>query len=143
MLNRITQCLIIILLPALLIFALMAMVGTAQAATLTVNTATDETDGSCSDGDCSLRDAIALAANGDTITFDGDFTIYLTSTLTIDKHLTIDGSGHTITVSGDSGGDGSPNTQVFSITHTSIATLTHLSIVSGTTSSTGWTVPHV
>ena len=39
----------------------------AQAATLTVNTLIDENDGSCSDVDCSLRDAIQVAAAGDTI----------------------------------------------------------------------------
>ena len=40
-------------------------------AQLVVNTAVDENDGSCSDGDCSLRDAIAVAADGDIITFAG------------------------------------------------------------------------
>ena len=47
----------------------------ALAAGWVVNTAVDENDGSCSDGDCSRRDAIALAANGDTITFSGSYTI--------------------------------------------------------------------
>jgi CSLREA domain-containing protein len=100
-----------------------------------VNTAIDENDGSCS-GDCSLRDAIALAANGDAITFAGDYIIYLNSWLGIAKTLTIDGSGHIIRVSGDSGGNGSPNVRVFFIDTSGVVTLTHLSIISGTAS--GW-----
>jgi len=104
----------------------------ARAATIIVNTATDESDGSCSDGDCSLRDAIALAANGDIITFAGSYTIYLDSQLELTKTLTIDGSGHTVTLSGDSGGDGTPDVSVFSIGSSGVVTLTHLSIVSGT-----------
>ena len=95
-----------------------------------VNTAVDESDGSCSDGDCSLRDALAVAVNDDNITFAGDYTIYLNSTLTVTKRLTIDGSGHTIKVSGDTGGDGGPDVQVFY--NSSTLTLTHLNIVSGT-----------
>ena len=100
-------------------------------ALVVVNTATDENDGSCGDGDCSLRDAIAVAANDDTITFSGSYTIYLNSKLSITKTLTIDGSGHTIKVSGDSGGNGSPNVQVFFIGGSTV-TLTHLNIISGT-----------
>ncbi|MBN2231573.1 MAG: choice-of-anchor D domain-containing protein, partial [Deltaproteobacteria bacterium] len=45
---------------------------------------------------------------------------------------TIDGSDHAITVSGDSGGDGSRNVRVFSIESSGVVMLTHLSIVSGT-----------
>jgi CSLREA domain-containing protein len=40
-----------------------------HAAIITVDTLSDETDGSCSDGDCSLRDTLAIANDGDTITF--------------------------------------------------------------------------
>ncbi len=108
----------------------------APQATLTVDTALDESDGSCSDGDCSLRDAIALANPGDTILFAGDYTIYLSSTLAITQQLTIDGSGRAITVSGDTGNDGSPNVRVFEINAGAVVTLSHLSVVSGT-SATG------
>lgn len=38
----------------------------------------------------------------ETITFDGDYTIVLASPLTIDRSLTIDGAGHSVTVSGSS-----------------------------------------
>mgnify|MGYP000903248679 CR=1 FL=1 len=133
MIKRTLQALALILLPALLLASLSAGV---LAAGPVVNTAVDESDGSCTDGDCSLRDAIATAANGDTITFDGDMTIYLDSTLQLfSRQLTIDGSGHTVTVSGDSGGDGSPNVQVFYVggSSTTVVTLTHLNIISGTT----------
>ncbi|CAG0988016.1 hypothetical protein PLCT2_02302 [Planctomycetaceae bacterium] len=102
-----------------------------------VNTAIDENDGNCSDGDCSLRDAIAVAVNGDTITFADDYTIYLSSTLNINKSLTVDGGGYTVTVSGDTGGDGSSNVRVFSIGSSSVVTLTFLNIVSGTTTLDG------
>lgn len=49
----------------------------------------------------SLRQAIADAGDGDTIVFDGDYTIVLGSTLIISKDLTIDGEGQAITVSGN------------------------------------------
>jgi CSLREA domain-containing protein len=65
-----------------------------QAASLVVTTLTDEADGSCSDGDCSLRDALALAAPGDTISFSVVGTITLSvGELTIGKSLTIAGPG--------------------------------------------------
>ncbi len=48
----------------------------------------------------SLRQAIAESCSGGTINFNGDYTIPLASTLTIDKNLTITGAGHTVTVSG-------------------------------------------
>ncbi len=79
-----------------------------------------------------LRAAMVAAASGDTITFAGDYKIYLSSTLTISKHLTIDGGNRAITLSGDTGNDGSPNVGIFSINSSGVATLTHLSIVSGT-----------
>ncbi|MEI7644927.1 MAG: Ig-like domain-containing protein [Chloroflexales bacterium] len=78
-----------------LLLALMTPVVLAHAATLTVDTLIDENDNSCSDGDCSLRDAIAVAATGDTITFAAGLagqTITLGSQFTIAKNLTIDGS---------------------------------------------------
>ncbi len=103
----------------------------ALAAGRVVNTAVDENDGECVT-DCSLRDAIALAADGDTITFSGSYTIYLNSQLEVTKTLTIDGSGHAVKVSGDSLGDGSPNVRVFSIGSSGGVTLTHLNIISGT-----------
>jgi hypothetical protein len=67
----------------------------AGAATITVTTDADSGAGS-------LRQAIAGAASGDTITFDNDYTITLASELDIiDKTVTITGAGHLITISGN------------------------------------------
>ena len=52
-------------------------------------------------GTGSLRQAIADVCENGTITFGGDYTIPLASTLTISKSLTIDGTGHSVTVSGE------------------------------------------
>jgi CSLREA domain-containing protein len=80
---------------------------------LVVNTIADTDDGSCRIAICSLRDAInaanAVGAGPATITFNTagsavgiSGTIVLTSTLpAIDNDITIDGTGHTITVSGN------------------------------------------
>ena len=67
-----------------------------------VDTLNDEADGSCADGDCSLRDAIATASPGDTITFsvNGTITFSGLGELVIGQNLTIDGGGN-ITVSGN------------------------------------------
>jgi hypothetical protein len=83
-------------------------------------------------GDGSLRQAIADVCDGGRITFANSYTIYLTATLEITRQLTVDGETHAVTVSGDSGGNGTPNVRVFSITSSGVATLTHLRIVSGT-----------
>ncbi len=82
----------------------------------------------------SLRQAIADACAGGRITFAGDYTIYLTTTLSINKRLTVDGEARAVTISGDSAGNGTPDVRVFSIGSSGVATLTHLSIVSGTAS---------
>jgi hypothetical protein len=97
---------------------------------LTVQNAND-------DGPSSLRQAIARVCPGGTINFDGDYAIYLASPLAIDKRVTVDGGGHAIQVSGDTGDDGSPDVQVFTIGASGVVTLNHLSIVSGTASSYG------
>jgi hypothetical protein len=52
-------------------------------------------------GPGSLRQAIADICPSGTINFDGDYTITLASTLTIDKDLTIDGAGHAVVLSGN------------------------------------------
>ncbi|MBA4371352.1 MAG: hypothetical protein C0402_00650 [Thermodesulfovibrio sp.] len=53
-------------------------------------------------GDGSLRQAIADICPDGTINFNGDYTISLASTLAISKNVTIDGDGHSVTVSGNS-----------------------------------------
>ena len=107
----------------------------AHAATLTVDTNADENDGSCAD-DCSLRDAIALAAGGDTIDFASSLsgqTIHLASTLNINKNLTIDGSSlaSPMTISGDTGGEGTGDVRVFYIFSGKTVTFQDLRIVKG------------
>jgi hypothetical protein len=93
--------------------------------TITVTNAAD-------DGPGSLRRAIAdVCDDGGRITFAADTTIYLTSTLEISQRLTIDGGVYTVTVSGDSGGDGTPDVQPFFIESSGVVTLTHLNIISG------------
>jgi hypothetical protein len=98
---------------------------------ITVTNASDSGPGS-------LRQAIADACPGGRITFAADTTIYLVSTLEITRRLTIDGEAHAITISGDSGGDGTPNVQVFIIPSSGVVTLSHLSIVSGTAGHDGY-----
>ncbi len=77
------------------------------AITVTVNSSYDDgtaVPAHCYDtvhGICGLRDAIAAAADGATINFAYDMMIFLVSELTIDKNLTITGTGHTVTVSGN------------------------------------------
>ncbi len=89
-----------------------------------VNTPADTDDGECV-SDCSLREAIAVAASGETITFAGDFTITLTDTLVISEDLTIDGGGHAITVSGNNA------VRVFRVTGNSLVTLDTLTVTHG------------
>src|SRR5262245_38028309 len=82
-----------------------------QAAPWVVNTLSDAANGSCSTT-CTLRDAIALSASGDTITFSVSGTIALGSSLpeignflnNIFKTLTIDGTGRQVTLDGGGAG---------------------------------------
>ena len=99
----------------------------ARAATITVTNANDNGPGS-------LRQAIDDAGTGDTITFAGNYSIYLASTLSITKQMTIDGGSNTVKVSGDTNNDGTRDVQVFIIGTNGVVTLSHLSIISGTDS---------
>ena len=97
----------------------------AHAATLNVTKAADTNDGTCN-ADCSLREAIAAATAGDSITFNGAYTITLGSALAIDKNLTIDGSGHSVTISG------ADSYRVFVISTESVnITLNRLTVANG------------
>lgn len=121
--------LVVTTIPVMIMGLILALPAYAQGPV--VDTAVDENDGSCADGDCSLRDAIATANSGETITFAGDLTIYLDSELQISDTLTIDGESHIITLSGDSGNDGSRNVRAFYIQNSGVVTLTKLNIISG------------
>jgi len=101
------------------------------AATWTVNLAEDTNDGACTPGDCTLREAIAAASNGDTISFAGDYTILLSSELTINKTLTMDGAGHTVTVSGNNA------VRVFRIGGSGVVTINNLNIANGASTNSG------
>ena len=86
------------LLPAIVFLSLLyglASVPPARAATLIVS------DCSAPSGAAGrLVEVIAAAAAGDTITFSCSGTITLSSTITLDKNLIIDGSGQAVTISG-------------------------------------------
>ena len=99
---------------------------------LVVSTFEDENDGDFSEGDLSLREAIALAKSGSTISFNSNLsggTITLTSgELAIDKALTIEGLGaNNLTISGnnqsrvfnvDNGNDDTANVSISGLTIT-------------------------
>lgn len=74
-----------------------------EAPTISVSTIEDTSDGVC-DSHCSLREALAAAPPDSTITFASALggTIALKDTLTIRKHVTINGpTAKAITISGD------------------------------------------
>jgi len=82
-------------------------------------------------GEDSLRQAIANVCPSGEITFAGDYTIHLTSTLTIDKNMTVSGAGNAVTLSGDSDIDGDGDVRVISV-NTGIAfNLRSLTIAKG------------
>jgi len=129
--STVRNLLAVILAVLVLIASPGLMVTTALSAGLLVTTADDENDG-CAVGNCSLREAIAAASPGDTITFAGDYDIVLTSTLTIDKALIIDGSDHAITINGNDA------VRVFHVSADTHATFNHLTITHGQTNTPEW-----
>lgn len=123
----------------LTLIVILVLVGTSvslvMAASLIVTKTADTDDGVCN-SDCSLREAIAAASTGDTITFDPALagqTIHLTSSLLIDKDLTVDGSNLAphIQVSGDTDNDGTGDVAVLEITAGSTVELDGLDIIKG------------
>ena len=100
-----------------------------HASTLTVTSNADSGPGS-------LRQAIADAVAGDTITFDASLagaTINLASTLNISRDLTIDGSSLStqVTISGDTTSDDTADVCVFSINQNVTVSLNGLIITKG------------
>jgi hypothetical protein len=128
-----------------LFFLLIAMLGAARAATITVNTLGDPGVS----GTCDLRDAI-INANGkdqsgstnctggtgtDTIVFSISGTITLGSMLpaianTSPDSLTIDGSGHAITV------DGASTFRIFNVNFSATLNLQNLTLAHGSATGT-------
>lgn len=103
---------------------------------LVVNSTNDVIDGTCDTTHCSLREAISAAASGDTITFDSTLsglTISLSSQLTLDKDVTIDGSAlaSKVSISGTS------TSRVFSITSLTTVTMDSLIITGGNNNNGG------
>jgi hypothetical protein len=125
--TRITTIFVRLLLCSSLLLGLLIIpipVTPAYATTLVVTTDADSGAGS-------LRAAIAAASNGDTITFNNDYTITLASELKIiNKTVMITGAGHHITVSGNNA------VRVFHVGDYDTAssgnlTIDHLNIVNG------------
>ncbi|MCZ4353694.1 calcium-binding protein [Roseovarius aestuarii] len=117
-------------------------------AIITVNTSTDEADGSIFDGDISLRDALAVAVDGDVITFDNLFfssnssplnnaTIMLTlGQLAITSGVTIDGD-----LNGDGIADvtidGNGLSRIFEVTGGANVTINGMTLQNGATTGSG------
>jgi CSLREA domain-containing protein len=103
-------------------------------ATTIVNKTDDTNDGSCDTADCSLREAIANAADGDIITFDGSLS-GATITLALGElsvnlaDLTIDASALTNPVTIDANN----NSRVFNHTGTGTFEINNLVVTNGIT----------
>ena len=76
-----------------LVLVLLPGAGTVHAANNWIVTKTDDTNDGVCNADCSIREAIAVAAPGDTVTVPpGTYNLWL-SHLWINKSLTLTGSG--------------------------------------------------
>ena len=113
------------------ISALLVAVSADAATTITVTSAGDA-GGSCPGATCTLRQAIAIAAPGDTINFAaGITTITLTSAeLLINKNLTISGPGANLLTVQRSAASGTPNFRIFNIASGNV-TISGLTIANG------------
>jgi hypothetical protein len=115
----------ILFLVLALFFVTVAWPAPAHAATVTV------TDCSGPSGAAGrLVEVITAAVAGDTVNFSCSGTITLTATLLIDKDLTIDGSGQTVTISGGN------LVRVFYVNSGVTVTLNNLTVADGLFS--GW-----
>lgn len=113
----------------------MAAAPTLQAAPASTITVTNTSNS----GSGSLRQAVADAIAGDTIVFASGITgqtITLSSSIAINKNLTIDGTGRNITLAGNG------STRIFDITSGPV-TLNGLSFINGTASSDNGGAIHI
>ncbi|MEI6207072.1 MAG: BspA family leucine-rich repeat surface protein [Desulfuromonadales bacterium] len=85
----------------------------------------------------SLRQAVAATCAGGAVTFTDDYTIPLASMLTIDKNLTIDGTGHSVIISGDVDNNGTPDTRIFYVNAGVTFTLQNLTVTKGESPTNG------
>ncbi|MBN2007024.1 MAG: DUF11 domain-containing protein [Anaerolineae bacterium] len=107
----------------------------ARADTLVVTKTADTDDGIC-DADCSLREAVAIAGSGDTITFDAGLsgqTLVLESEMVISKTLTLDGSA----LAAHARISGNDAVRVFYVADEANVTLFHLDVISGNATGNG------
>jgi hypothetical protein len=104
-----------------LLLAMLAPGSPAHADSCLVTTGADSGEGS-------LR---AMIGNPvcETITFDGDYTVVLASHLAIERNVTIDGAGHSVTVSGNHA------VRVFVVNAGATLHINHLNVVDGYASS--------
>ncbi|MFY9822714.1 MAG: CSLREA domain-containing protein [Thermoanaerobaculia bacterium] len=86
-----------LLAAALAVTALGLAAPPASAATIVVNTTTDQSLGDCSSS-CSLRDAVATAADGDTVSIPAGTYVLTLGEIAIDQNLTLAGAGARSTV---------------------------------------------
>ena len=81
----------------LALLGLLALLAATPTMALQVTTTVDETDGSCLDGDCSLRDAVAAAAAGDTVSVPAGTYNFALGQIEIVRDLAITGAGADVT----------------------------------------------
>jgi CSLREA domain-containing protein len=111
---------VLLCLLALISFLLVSTRPTfAQSTVLVVTTESDTDDGVC-DSDCSLREAIAAASAGDTITFADTVAqvTLISDTLRIDTNLTVDG-GDGVIIERSSAAE-TPDFRIFTIDGTGL-----------------------
>jgi hypothetical protein len=119
--NSISRSLVVII---TLLFAAMASVQSASATTITVNSTADPTES----GKTTLRDALASAADGDTINFNAAVTgtITLTSELLVNDSIIISGPGANVLAV-----NGNAASRVFHIASGKTVTISGLTITNG------------
>ncbi len=88
-------------------------------------------------GPGTLRQALADVADGGTITFAGDMTIRVESTLQVTRSMTINGGDHHIVINGDSDSDGDGDVTIFSVSGATTASFVNLTIERGSGGATG------
>ena len=107
-----------------------------------VHAATSVVTSNADSGEGSLRAILASAASGDTITFDPTLSggaIYLAATLDVNINITIDASSLAapITISGDTGNDGTGDVEVFYVDTGVTAAFKNIRIANGDAASGG------